>query len=238
MNSLQSPRHLVASLFSSLSSDPAQATGPTPTTQTPTGNPLKDAPPSIQKGLLTLHVLFPNELLPALDLLDRGLVTRFIPDQAPIAASGEGDDMQRTCHATEVYHVQSAAQHHQQHSSSRYRSAAGGVTSYEVRLQSWNCSCPAFAFATFPAAAASEDGEARPLAIDEALDQGGLRGAGGKGGGTQWTFGGLTRGFDLPVCKHLLACVLVEHCEIFKPFAIERQVSVGELAGWAAGWGD
>lgn len=39
-------------------------------------NPLKVVPPSHRTLLTTLHVLFPTLLLPALDLLDRRLVTR------------------------------------------------------------------------------------------------------------------------------------------------------------------
>jgi hypothetical protein len=53
-----------------------------------------------------------------------------------------------------------------------------------------------------------------------------------------WKFGGLTRGDDMPVCKHLLACILVEYCGLFADFVEEREVSVEEFAGWAAGWGD
>ena len=55
---------------------------------------------------------------------------------------------------------------------------------------------------------------------------------------TDWSFGGLTLGSDMPVCKHLLACVLVKYCSIFSSFVEERDVSIDELAGWAAGWGD
>jgi hypothetical protein len=54
----------------------------------------------------------------------------------------------------------------------------------------------------------------------------------------EWKFGGLTLGGDIPVCKHLLACVLVEYCDLFAGFVEEREVSVEELAGWAAGWAD
>jgi hypothetical protein len=55
-----------------------------------------------------------------------------------------------------------------------------------------------------------------------------------------WTFGGITLGFDMPpVCKHLLACVLAERvCGLFGQFVEEKDVSVEEAAGWAAGWGD
>ncbi|KAF2280421.1 uncharacterized protein EI97DRAFT_430148 [Westerdykella ornata] len=41
-------------------------------------NPLLSADEALRKRLLTLHVLFPNEVLPALELLDRGLVTRLV----------------------------------------------------------------------------------------------------------------------------------------------------------------
>jgi len=39
------------------------------------------------------------------------------------------------------------------------------------------------------------------------------------------------------MCKHLLACVLVERVAAFGGFVEERRVSVEEVAGWAAGWG-
>jgi len=63
----------------------------------------------------------------------------------------------------------------------------------------------------------------------------------GSGSGSSkygWRFGGLAKGQDVPVCKHLLACVLVEQCAAFKHFVVEKDVSVEEMAGWAAGWGD
>jgi len=57
-------------------------------------------------------------------------------------------------------------------------------------------------------------------------------------GETGWRFGGLTRGDGVPACKHLLACVIAEHCGGFEALVEEREVGVGEVAGWAAGWGD
>ena len=232
MTALPSPRHLIASLISTVSNDePSTTTTEGPATSTTTGNPLKDAPSATQKVLLTLHALFPNELLPALDLLYRGLVTRFILTRAEGQSGNEGET-ERGRKPTAVHHVQSAQQQHQ-HSSSRYRSAATTTTSYEVRLQSWNCSCPAFAFAAFPAATGSEPASSSSSAAAEQVP-----GQSRMAGNADWTFGGLTRGTDVPVCKHLLACVLVEHCEMFRPFAEEREISVEELAGWAAGWGD
>jgi hypothetical protein len=41
-----------------------------------------------------------------------------------------------------------------------------------------------------------------------------------------------------PVCKHILACVLVEHCGLFAGFLENKGISVEEAAGWAAGFGD
>jgi hypothetical protein len=51
-------------------------------------------------------------------------------------------------------------------------------------------------------------------------------------------FGGLSHGDDLPVCKHLLACVLGERCGIFQQCIRQRDCTMEEIAGRAAGWGD
>jgi hypothetical protein len=53
----------------------------------------------------------------------------------------------------------------------------------------------------------------------------------------EWHFGGLSRGEGMPMCKHLLACVMVERWREFGDGVEERRVSVEELAGWGAGWG-
>ena len=58
-----------------------------------------------------------------------------------------------------------------------------------------------------------------------------------------WTFGGLSLPFmagggsGVPVCKHLLACVLGERMGMLGAFVEERVVSRGEGAGLGAGWG-
>ena len=59
-----------------------------------------------------------------------------------------------------------------------------------------------------------------------------------------WSFGGGSRRdggtrahAELPVCKHLLACVLAERCGVFAGMVQERTVSRAELAAWATGWG-
>jgi hypothetical protein len=243
-------------------------------------NPLSAVPEAAKKQLLSLQVLFPNEFLPALDLLDRRLVTRLIighgvgdesaaitekdagvapvrnaqlsdetmlddteppsdralvePPHAPsnndsmIDAPHEADPVSSTSQNS-IYYVRSAQQR-----SSRYSNSYEATTFYEVRLFAWNCSCPAFAFAAFPAM----HPEPAVPTFDPQHDtppstMSGLH-------GTTWSFGGVSLGDATPpVCKHLLACVLVEKCSgLFGEYLEERIVSVEEAAGWAAGWGD
>lgn len=217
--------------------------------------------------LLTLHVLFPNELLPALDLLDRGLVTRLKPIQSPstttgngtgstslpkdlpsnaVAAAEQSDDkasthQSKTSSAT-IYQVRSA-----QPPPSRYRHASHDATAtsthYEVRPTSWTCSCPAFAFAAFPAGATASRTSAQAQASalwstpPGSEQRGNDDGGGGEFGGHDWLVGGLSAGDETPVCKHLLACVLGERCEMFALAVLEREVGGEEMGGWAAGWG-
>lgn len=71
----------------------------------------------------------------------------------------------------------------------------------------------------------------------ETAGQEGRGGGGGDGERERWTVGGLSLGEDVPICKHLLACVLVERTGLFAGFVREREVGVEEWAGWAAGWG-
>ncbi|KAK5201438.1 hypothetical protein LTR16_002675, partial [Cryomyces antarcticus] len=57
---------------------PHVANNPTVNSSEFSSNPLRDVGPQDKNVLLTLHVLFPNEFLPALDLLDRRLVSRLV----------------------------------------------------------------------------------------------------------------------------------------------------------------
>ncbi|TKA24045.1 hypothetical protein B0A50_06936 [Salinomyces thailandicus] len=251
---LPGPRQLTASLVSSLSK-PREPDSTTPSHS----NPL-DNSPLAKEQLLTLHVLFPNELLPALDLLDRGLVARLcLLHTAPAEERGvteavnenaaidmpttdDGEEAESSAarapqqhfpapqstpskvHGTSAYYVRSAQQQSSR-SNSRYRNATHEHTSYyEVRLDAWSCSCPAFAFSAFPANTAHRTNSEHEVATEHAP--------------LGWCFGGLTLGNDMPICKHLLACILVEHSSIFSHSVEERLVSTEEIAGWSAGWGD
>ncbi|XPS90654.1 hypothetical protein M3J09_000090 [Ascochyta lentis] len=218
-------------------------------------NPLNDAPDAVKKQILSLQVLFPNELLPALDLLDRKLITRFLISNAeppPINSQMQTSDTllnntsspdtpitppppppQNHPHSGDTVHYVRSAQQR----SSRYSTSYDSTTSYEVRLQAWNCTCPAFAFAAFPPVHAepqvsnytppSASTDSRDVDVAEEREA------------VEWVFGGVSLGAGMPpVCKHLLACVLAERCRgVFGECVEERRVGVETAAGWAAGWG-
>ncbi|PVH82795.1 hypothetical protein DL98DRAFT_570066 [Cadophora sp. DSE1049] len=141
---------------------------------------------------------------------------------------------------------------------SRFRDASSSTSNsssniYTVRLEAWNCSCAAFAFASFPASSVypskspwnldlnlDEDGDGN----GEYVSLGGLGGnddEGGKGddreGEGKWEFGGMSMdgkgsgGGGVPCCKHLLACVLGERWDILRGYVKEKVVSREEMAG-------
>jgi hypothetical protein len=240
---IPSTRALLTSLIATLATSTSHAHG--------SSNPLSDASENTKATLLTLHTLFPTDLLPALDLLDRGLVTRFVlasasdteqqainPKEPDQNQSQNQDSHHRNRKQTLSYYVRTSqqAKHSSRFSRSHHATTAAatvqGTTSYEVHLTAWNCSCPAFAFAAFPADLASEDSNGSEGTGDDGTFGENWHWEDG------WRFGGLTRGDRVPACKHLLACVIAEHCGGFEGLVEEREVGVGEVAGWAAGWGD
>jgi hypothetical protein len=201
------PRQILSSLIHSI-----PATSPAQRGQ----NPLRDLNTETRNIFLTLYAQFEKEFLPALDLLDRGLVTRVHVQES----NPDDTNSQNKSSSKSIYLVRSAQQHHTRHGSIDH------ANHYEVRLEAWSCSCPAFTFSAFPAEVVPSPppraGSNMVFSPDEA----------------QCIFGGVTRGEDTPVCKHLLACVLVQNCGMFAGFVEEREVSVEELTGWAAGLGD
>ena len=100
-----------------------------------------------------------------------------------------------------------------------------------MRVQAWNCSCPAFAFASFPADTSGEVGESEQeqYHISETRDV---------EESSYAIIGGLSRiESGTPMCKHLLACLLVEHCGLLSTSVQETDADAEQLAGWAGGWG-
>lgn len=245
--SLSTSNVLLESLFATLITPPTLSSDLHATTGPPTISP------AAKPTLLTLHALFPTLLLPALDLLDRRLVARFTQRDEALANSNEAaaatsrDEGGTTLGKRIVYFVKSNA-----HRDGRSRYGRGGAdvggTSYEVRTGAWSCTCAAFAFSAFNGEGASptygsydnlDDYEGRGAGKDE--DEEMLDGADVEGvaeGNEDWRWGGSMLGDEeMPLCKHLLACVLVERWDVGASMVEEREVGKEELAGWAAGWG-
>lgn len=186
------------------------------------------------------------------------------PDAAGAASKPAAEERPARVAPT-FYYVRSAQQAQQQyhHNRSHYghshhddegdAGAPSSLSVYEVRLAAWNCSCPAFAFAAFPPNLQEpspeppeqyQDGGASHATAARAADAGSeyaTQTAEDDVSGN-FSFGGLriggAKGQVPPVCKHLLACLLVERASgLFGGCVEEKVVSVEEAAAWAAGWG-
>jgi hypothetical protein len=219
----------------------------TSTSQSPFSSLPEAQLPQVKSVMLTLHCFFPNELLLALDILDRGLVRRFTRDdhvgQASACSLPEGTDPSNTEQPQEdMFYVisTSAASPTSPSRAPRTRVEQKG---YEVRLHAWNCTCPTFTLNAFrdpgPAYSSEFDGEAEEDALAEPSPV-------GDDPTCRYVFGGsLTRGpsrLAPPVCKHLLACLLMVRCPgIFgsggRGQAGPVFLTCEELAAWCAGWG-
>ena len=191
---------------------------------------------------LTLHFLFPHELLPALDLLDRKLVTtlRSGPDNKQEVFYVQSASAQ----SNNPSHVTARADKQPRYYDAR-RKAKATDTYYEVRLDSWNCSCAGFAFDGFKGldveGTEGADGGNPEQGADGAEDGSKDEATEGKADGTKFVFGGLaTRKTEpVPICKHILAAALVKAApELFGRCVEVKEVSNEEIAGWGAGYGD
>lgn len=130
--------------------------------------------------------------------------------------------------------------------------SSGTEKSYEVRLQAWNCTCPGFTLSAFNKYNNNNNNDTTPFYGDGIPFQG-LAETGTSPGrdmemqmemSTSYPFGGnLTLqsqdqggNVPVPVCRHILACLLFVRCPFFGG-GFWRGVSVEEMAGWCAGWG-
>ncbi|RMJ21486.1 hypothetical protein PHISP_07639 [Aspergillus sp. HF37] len=203
--------------------------------------------PGLKPLILTLHCLFPNELLPALDILDRGLVKRLATAGTGTSTSSSGDS------TTDIHHDDDDQERDTTSETSPdevlFVTSVSTVSSstadrqdqksYEVRLRAWNCTCPAFALLAFredlsASATTMASGDSDPgiepgvagIEDDDPLGQG------------YYDFGGtLTSTPAAAVCKHLLACVLAARCPELFGGGCRRVVGREELGGCCAGWG-
>ncbi|EPE36300.1 hypothetical protein GLAREA_05638 [Glarea lozoyensis ATCC 20868] len=217
MSTLPTPRQLITNLINTLTESPQT---PPPQIQSTNTNPLKHLPPSHRKILSTLHVLLPpGMLLQALDLLDRGLVTRVmqttseLPSQEPTSENQRALERQER---NEIYTVSS--------SQPQKRFSSSTTQIYHVRLEAWNCTCAAFTFSAFPSYGATikpwEHPPHNSNGAEEKMERDG------------WEFGGLSQDEGVVVCKHLLACLLVERWgDVLGGMVKERRVGREEMAG-------
>ncbi|KAJ5216458.1 uncharacterized protein N7498_002865 [Penicillium cinerascens] len=202
--------------------------------------------------MLSLHCIFPNDLLPALDILDRGLVQRLVradqvdamavSDQEQAKSTDSPSDLHSPCSndgqvilREDIFLVTSASTAPPHGAASSAFATQDPEKGYEVRLHAWNCTCPTFALSAFRDLASrldySPEHHSRVANLRDLDDT------------VVYPFGGtLTCATDRespPVCKHILACILFARCAgLFGADGDGRRaISMEELAGWCAGWG-
>ncbi|ETS79213.1 hypothetical protein PFICI_09066 [Pestalotiopsis fici W106-1] len=261
-STLPAPRALLTSLINTLTSLPIPIGG-TQLARTASRiahaqdatNPLALLPPNSRTLITTLHVIYPSLLLPALDLLDRGLVTRVLvldsesAAHSPLTSSLDEAEQARRDARAGLFHIVRSAQQPRRGRRPALDDASRGPT-YLVCTQAWSCDCAAFAFGAFPAGekdrAATAGYQIRP-AEDNRYASRPQREAVHplRGGAHGWEFGGLSmdgRSDDgggggvasgaPPCCKHLLACVLAERWgSVLGDYVQERKVGREEAAG-------
>ena len=239
MQSLPSHRQALTSLIDTLS---------TATTTAVDEVAQSSQPRDRRRLLLTLHVLFPTLLLPALDLLDRHLVTKLSlngtrdgtdaghQEQEATGSDGMTKETQEPgspalSHQSgggkpEVYLVRSVASTLTRRTRDALSTSSSSQT-YLVRLDAWHCSCATFALEAFPARTMEQKQGAE--AAHEQLQP---------GQHDSWSFGGQrhgSQGGNAPCCKHLLACLLAQRCSTMMKGEINtRLISKEEFAGITA----
>lgn len=141
------------------------------------------------------------------------MTARLAPESPPKEAVPQPEKSRN-----KVYQVRSS-----QAPKSRFKdplsSTSAANLTYTVRLEAWNCSCAAFAFEAFPGGSLGHSPWADPEDNDSHSDSDFVEMLGGEEGkGVKLEFGGLSfdgrgDGGKVPICKHLLACLLVERWE-------------------------
>lgn len=244
---LPTPRTLVTALLDTLALVPSGGeTGVAATTP-------QRLPAAARPLLTTLHTLYPQLLLPALDLLDRRLVLRVVVVVAVAAAATNSSSCSCSSSRRHVsyYRVRSAQV------PARPRGGRGGGSAaaadpivYVVRTGAWSCSCAPFALSAFPVETAPAPTYAIRAAdphqdrdeddgVDEEEETAAAAPADREFGGRSRdgrppSAGGVGPG-DVPCCKHLLACVLAERWGVLGPYVEEREVGPEEAVGLMMG---
>ncbi|TGO52797.1 hypothetical protein BOTNAR_0313g00100 [Botryotinia narcissicola] len=131
---------------------------------------------------------------------------------------------------------------------------AAAENTYTVHLDAWNCSCAAFAFSAFPASSSSSSSSTHShpyistsasstsyfswgleISPDEecsvSMEKEKEKGK-AKEEEEKWQYGGWAKTSQVPICKHLLACLLVERWgDVLGTYVRERVVGREEIGG-------
>ncbi|KAL2787840.1 hypothetical protein BJX66DRAFT_340809 [Aspergillus keveii] len=245
--------------------------------------PTSAFPPSqltdLKPLMLTLHCIFPNEFLLALDILDRGLIRRVVTEDAALPANREPEALatepregsqndDSSTRKEDLFFVTSASttSNHQLLSNTQpkaHQQNRWQTKGYEVRLQAWNCTCPAFTLSAFrnlgpePSLPLSPSTDRLSSGVNECRDDKSPSSTSNHAGEVSaqadadvddtvaYSFGGTLpmHAESAPaVCKHILACLLVAMCPGLggkKSGEGGRFVALGmeEVAALCAGWG-
>lgn len=193
----------------------------------------------LRSVMLTLHVLFPNLVLPALDLIDRRLVDKFRvgsdvsagTEIGPVVTNNQGlgqtwpsqtSQTSQNNKTSELGHNEPSVYAVRPFSSTSLRLTATETRAipktHIVHLTAWNCSCTSFAIAKY---CSRRLNDAQFNCIHSALAC-----------GLEWSSWNTPRSVtfvnsdSLPSCKHLLACLLVERCgHLFADSVVNKIVS-------------
>ncbi|PHH71926.1 hypothetical protein CDD80_4894 [Ophiocordyceps camponoti-rufipedis] len=202
-----------------------------------------------EAAVMTLHILFPTLVLPALDLLDRSFVARarMIDDFDQDADTGPDfrDDcaIDQQAHPA-LYYVHCLASSPKKR---RGRVQACLLAPHLVHINAWSCSCTKFAVESFDGhvlpvknrrpSPAQSFGGMMPLSSLPLLATAAEAGSGQKlpAIGGAYVTAPYRVEQNLPCCEHLLACVLAEAWpDLLKNEAVDRDITSLEMAAVAS----
>ncbi|KAG5926366.1 hypothetical protein E4U42_003373 [Claviceps africana] len=243
--SLPTHQQLLSSLVASLSSEPGECS--VPQTDDAQRQPHQlDRTSRRRTLLLTLHVLFPSLVLPALELVDNQLVTKLqvrdqdaCRDPGPIKTGDDGGGKEcllspgknNGLHVVSgpqappsAYAVQSSAS---SRSLGRQLHADALSKVHIVHLAAWNCSCNDFHRNKFFRQVLDDGWSTR---ASNACSPG----SNGNPGASLLPCASVDEK-NVPCCKHLLACLIVERLTGSQAKSTGRVFSKSEIATLIAG---
>ncbi|KAI4866398.1 hypothetical protein F4820DRAFT_416969 [Hypoxylon rubiginosum] len=162
-------------------------------------------------------------------------------EESGVATGSYSSASGNRCSSSNSYYVVRSAQPQQTRRHGWGSNASPSGPSYIVRLDAWNCTCAAFAFAAFP----REDNQQHSYVIEPSSSTSRKRGVKEErveGQSEKWEFGALSvdgrEGSGIagvPCCKHLLACLLAERWNgLLGGYVEERIVGREESVGLVA----